>query len=152
MEQNKIEAESGDMLDFRDWMDGQIGEDYNESALKGYGWKWQGEEPDGSDGVHAKLSRWTMTDRGVPYILGVRYTKFNETVISYTLRRDTPETPKAEPGKAYRITFRSELIIRADSEEEAEDIFAGLDLYSDEALKYGANWVETNSIDKVEEN
>ena len=51
----------------------------------------------------------------------------------------------------YRITFRSELIIKAGSEEEAEEIFAGLDLYSDEALKYGANWVETNSIDKVED-
>ena len=156
MGQNKIEAESDDMLDFRDWMDGQIGEDYNESELKDYGWQWQGEEDDYTDGIHAKRTRWTMADHGVPYVLEVTWANFTETVLSYRILRDTPETSQEtapeEPKDAYRITFRSELVIRASSEKEAEAIFADLDLYSADALKYGANWVETNSIDKVEEN
>lgn len=50
--------------------------------------------------------------------------------------------------KTYRITFRSEVFIEANSADEAEEKFGGLSLFSDEASKYCAEWVETNSIEE----
>ena len=51
----------------------------------------------------------------------------------------------------YRITFRSEMFIDANSPEEAEQKFGEIDLYSLEAEKYGAQYVETNSVEEQEE-
>ena len=50
--------------------------------------------------------------------------------------------------KEYRITWRSEIFIKAKSEEEAEEKFEKLRLFSADALKLNADWVETNSIEE----
>ena len=49
--------------------------------------------------------------------------------------------------KEYRITFRSEIRVKAASAEEAEEKFGEIDLYSEEAKKHGIAWVETNSVE-----
>ena len=57
---------------------------------------------------------------------------------------------KKPEKKLYRITFRSEVFVRADSPEEAEEIYGGYDLYSDEAKDdLDIAWVETNSVEEA---
>jgi hypothetical protein len=51
--------------------------------------------------------------------------------------------------KEYRITFRSEIRVKAASAEEAEEKFGEIDLYSEEAKQHGIGWVETNSVEEV---
>ncbi len=58
------------------------------------------------------------------------------------------KTKKIATKKTYRITFRSEVFIEANSADEAEEKFGELSLFSDEAHKYCAEFVETNSIEE----
>lgn len=51
----------------------------------------------------------------------------------------------------FRITFRSEMFIDANSPEEAEQKFGEIYLYSLEAAKHDAQYVETNSVEEQEE-
>ena len=48
----------------------------------------------------------------------------------------------------FRITFRSEVYIEAESQEEAEAKFCELNLFSKGAKKLGAEYVETCSVEK----
>lgn len=57
-------------------------------------------------------------------------------------------TQKKKTKKKYRITFRSEVFIEANSAREAEEKFGELPLFSEEASKRGAEWVETNSVEE----
>lgn len=50
--------------------------------------------------------------------------------------------------KKFRITFRSEIFISANSEEEAREKFWEMELYSREASDNGAAFVELNSEDE----
>jgi len=50
--------------------------------------------------------------------------------------------------KTFRITFRSEIFIQADSEEDAMEKFESLDLFSREASDHNAAFVETCSTDE----
>jgi hypothetical protein len=47
----------------------------------------------------------------------------------------------------FRITFRSEIFIEANSKEEAEQKFEQIELFTEEARNNGASFVETNSVD-----
>ena len=47
----------------------------------------------------------------------------------------------------YRITFRSEIFIEANSKKEAEEKFGQIELFTEEARNNGASFVETNSVD-----
>ena len=47
----------------------------------------------------------------------------------------------------FRITFRSEIFITANSKEEAEQKFEQIELFTEEARNNGASYVETNSVD-----
>ena len=55
----------------------------------------------------------------------------------------------ASGDKEYRITWRSEIFIKAKSKSEAERKFENLGLFSADALKLNAEWVETNSIEET---
>lgn len=50
--------------------------------------------------------------------------------------------------KRFRITFRSEIFISANSEEEAREKFWEMELYSREASDNGAAFVELNTVDE----
>lgn len=59
-----------------------------------------------------------------------------------------PNKPKKKPLKTFRITFRAEIFLRAESKESAEEIFGGIDLFSKDAYDCGASYVETNSVEE----
>lgn len=49
----------------------------------------------------------------------------------------------------YRITFRAEVFVKAKSPEEAEEIYGGYDLFSEEAKDdLDIDWVETCSVEE----
>lgn len=49
--------------------------------------------------------------------------------------------------KTIRITFRSEMYIDAESVQEAKQIWETTELYSKEAKKLGAEFIEINSVE-----
>lgn len=49
-----------------------------------------------------------------------------------------------------RITFRSEIYLEGDSLEEIRNKWENTDLYSEDALKHGADFVELVSADDVD--
>lgn len=53
--------------------------------------------------------------------------------------------------KLFRITFRSEIYIKADSEEDARIEFCDIPLFTEEACEHAADFVEYVSIDEQKE-
>lgn len=135
--------ESDEMLDFRDWINGQEGEDYSENAIKGFGWKYVAEEVRYPNGVKTHYSKYTMKDSGLVYFLEVAWSHFNETIVNSHIWTEEPKNKKK-----FRITFRSEVYIEAETAKEAEELFGEVDLFSHEMEKLGAQYIETNSVEE----
>jgi hypothetical protein len=137
--------ESENMLDFRSWISSQVGEQYSEQAIEGFGWEYVSDTLIYPEGVKTHRTTYTMTDSGRKYRLEVDWNSFNEYIVGSHVWVDGKSD-----DRRYRITFRSEIYVYAASPEEAEEKFGELELYSEEAEGHGAEYVETNSVEEDE--
>ena len=135
--------ESENMRNFRNWITIQVGEQYCEQAIEGFGWEYVSDTLISPDGVKTHRTTYSMTDSGRKYRLEVDWNSFNEYIVgSHVWDDGKPD------DRRYRITFRSEIYVYASSPEEAEAKFGELELYSEEAAGHGADYVETNSVEE----
>ena len=83
--------ESEEMLDFRDWIAAQEGEEYNECTLKGFGWKYMDDEVRYPGGVKTHYTTYRMKDGGAEYRLEVAWNSFSETIVDSNIWIAEPE-------------------------------------------------------------
>ncbi len=81
--------------------------------------------------------------------------EMNPTLLNSLLKNGSKDKSGLEQKpekKLFRITFRSEIYIKADSAGEAEQEFNEIPLFTEEAYKHAADFVEYVSIDEQKEN
>ena len=79
-------GESENMLDFRNWITGQVGEQYCEQAIQGFGWEYVSDTLIYPDDVKTHRTTYAMTDSGRKYRLEVDWNSFNEYIVGSFVR------------------------------------------------------------------
>lgn len=83
MSSNTIDEteESENMLDFRSWISSQVGEQYCEQAIEGFGWEYVSDTLIYPEGVKTHRTTYAMTDDGKKYRLEIDWNSFNEYIV-----------------------------------------------------------------------